>query len=186
MSWLLIFSLFIRFLFPVQTDQAGIFKTTKGSIKFISEAPLETISAVSENLKGVIDTSTKSFAFTVTVKSFNGFNSKLQQEHFNENYLESVKYPSATFTGKIIEEVDFSQPGVYPVRAKGALTIHGVKQERLIKAQIEISKKSLLITSKFIVALADHDITIPRVVYQKIAPEIEVVVKADLIPVHAK
>lgn len=172
---------YIQSLIPIQ-GSTGVFKATKGTITFKSVAPLETITATSENLKGVIDTISGSFAFSVSIRTFVGFNSKLQQEHFNENYLETAKFPNATFTGKIIEEINFSQPGTYSVRAKGAFTIHGVKQERLIKGQVEITGKSIIVTSTFNVALIDHDISVPRVVHQKIAPEIEVSVKSELFP----
>jgi len=60
----------------------------------------------------------------------------LQKEHFNENYLESDKYPEASFKGKIIEDIDLDKDGEYEVRAKGELTIHGIMQERIIKANI--------------------------------------------------
>src|ERR1700733_7851476 len=103
---------------------SGIFNISKGSISFRSDAPLELIQANSDELKGLIQTDTKQFAFSIKVKSFKGFNSSLQKDHFNENYLESDKFPDATFAGKIIEDVDFANDSAATVRAKGILTIH--------------------------------------------------------------
>ena len=85
---------------PLQQD----YKVTNGSISFRSDAPLELIKAQSNELKGLFIPDKKQFAFIINIKSFKGFNSPLQQEHFNENYLESNKFPVASFEGKIIEE----------------------------------------------------------------------------------
>src|SRR3954463_10509801 len=82
-----------------------IFSVKTGKISFKSEAPFETIRATSEDLKGLLEIEKKLFAFKVRMDSFDGFNSGLQKEHFNENYLESNKFPEAVFNGKIIEDV---------------------------------------------------------------------------------
>lgn len=158
-----------------------IYRGEDGTLRFSSDAPLELIEARSNKLRGVIDPTGQTFAWSVDVKTFEGFNSPLQREHFNENYLESRKYPKATFQGKIIEKVDFQKDGVYTIRAKGKLTIHGVEQERIIRSQLEVRGQRLRIKSDFTVRLVDHDISIPRVVHQKIAEEIMVSVDAVLI-----
>ncbi|MCW5923145.1 MAG: YceI family protein [Saprospiraceae bacterium] len=160
--------------------QQGVFRCENGKVAFKSDAPLESITAKSSKLRGIIDTSKQTFAWTVEIKTFEGFNSPLQREHFNENYMESRKYPKASFAGKIIEQIDFQKNGIYTVRAKGNLNIHGVEQERIIKSQLELSGNKLRVQSTFTVPLADHDITIPKVVYQKIAEEITVTVDAEL------
>ena len=105
----------------------------------------------------------------------------MQQKHFNENYLESDKYPQATFEGKIIEDVDLHRDGFYSIRAKGDLSIHGVVQERIIKCNLTIKNGMVNVKSNFIVLLADHNIAIPKVVNEKLASEIKVEVKTDLL-----
>jgi polyisoprenoid-binding protein YceI len=154
--------------------------TEKGEMSFVSNAELELIKASSGKLKGLIDLTTNQFAFSVQVNSFQGFNSELQREHFNEKYLESEKFPRMTFTGKIIEQIDISLDGIYEVRAKGDLEIHGQAQTRIIKSRIIVDDGLVRIEASFKVPLADHNISIPRIVNQKIATEIEVVVKADM------
>lgn len=158
-----------------------LFAVNSGSIIFRSDAPLELIKASSTGLKGFFNAEKKEFAFTMNVNSFKGFNSPLQQEHFNENYLESNKYPRASFEGKIIEDVDLKKNGLYNIRAKGNLTVHGVTQERIIKCELSIKNNVVSIKSNFTVLLADHNITIPKVVHEKLASEIKVEVKADMI-----
>lgn len=165
----------VGFLFLLQ----GIFITEKGSIYFKSDAPLELIEATSDGLKGVIDSEKNAFAFTIPMNTFEGFNSPLQREHFNENYLETSKYPTATFQGKIIEKIDYTTDGEYHVRAKGVLQIHGISQERIIKSQIIIKNNTFRVKADFTVLLEEHNITIPKIVHQKIAEEIEVSVNAD-------
>lgn len=157
------------------------YKVSSGSISFRSDAPLELIKAQSGELKGLVIPDKKQFAFIVNVKSFKGFNSPLQQEHFNENYLESNKYPVASFEGKIIEDIDFTKDGEYAIRSKGNLSIHGVVQERIIKCDVSIKNKNISVRSAFTVLLADHNIPIPKVVNEKLASEIKVDIKAELV-----
>ncbi|PHN07950.1 YceI family protein [Flavilitoribacter nigricans] len=157
-----------------------------GMIHFKSDAPLELIEARSEHLSGVLQPESDGFAFSVDIRSFQGFNSPLQREHFNENYLESRRFPRATFTGKIIEDIDFSEPGSYEVRAKGQLEVHGVRQERIIKGRLDIGKDGIRISAAFSVLLEDHQISIPQIVYQKIAEEILVDLNINLRPLEAK
>lgn len=156
------------------------FSIEKGEINFASRAQLELIKASSDKVQGLIDPATHQFAFTVDVKSFRGFNSELQREHFNEKYMESEKYPKARFSGKIIEHIDFTPGGTFEVRAKGDLEIHGQKQTRIIKSRVVVNDGQLLIESLFTVPLADHNISIPSIVSQKIATEIEIDFKATM------
>jgi hypothetical protein len=153
----------------------------KGEIKFASKAQLELIQAASDKVQGLLDPATHLFAFNVDIKSFRGFNSELQREHFNEKYLESEKYPKAKFSGKIIEQIDLITNNVFEVRAKGDLEIHGVKQNRIIKSRLTVKDGIITIESLFVVPLADHDIAIPNIVSQKIATEIEVEFKATMV-----
>lgn len=152
-------------------------KLAQGSIDFTSNAELELIKAASDKLTGLLDLSDRQFAFRLEIRSFQGFNSNLQREHFNENYMESAKFPVATFAGKIIEAVNFDENGEYDVRAKGDLVIHGKSQVRIIRAKVIVSRDRIQIESSFKVPLSDHDISIPRIVNQKIATEIDVAMK---------
>lgn len=161
--------------------QEQVYKASKGSISFRSDAPLEIITATSNELEGIIDHATMTFAFAVPIHSFKGFNNGLQQQHFYENYMESTKYPKATFIGKIIESIDLTKPGTYVARAKGLLDIHGRVQERIIKIDITSTGTEVTAYSTFIVPLTDHQIEVPRIVNQKIAQEIKVTVKSTLI-----
>jgi polyisoprenoid-binding protein YceI len=156
-----------------------IYITRKGTARFISDAPFETIRGASNELRGIIDATSRTFAFSVNNHTIKGFNSPLQQEHFYENYIEADKYPVSTFEGKIIEQVDFTQNGDYTVRAKGKLTIHGVAQERIIRSTIHARNGVLTVESQFKILLADHNITIPKIVFQKIAQEISIEVDAE-------
>jgi polyisoprenoid-binding protein YceI len=153
-----------------------------GSTKFTSEAPLELIKAQSAKTQGVVDFGTKNVAFSVEVKSFNGFNSELQKEHFLENYMEAEKYPKAIFKGKLIDDVDLSKPGTYSVRAKGTFNIHGVEKEKIIKVKLVIKDGQVDAESEFEVPLSDHDIKVPKIVNQKIASVIMVQFKGTLKP----
>lgn len=168
--------------FIITNGKAQVYAVNNGSIDFVSEAKLELIKASSKELKGRLDLSKKAFAFVVAINSFNGFNSPLQKEHFNENYLESNQYPNAIFSGKIIEDLDISKDETYSIRAKGTLNIHGVAQERIIKCYLTVNKGQITVTSNFTVQLAEHNIPIPKIVHEKLASEIKVEVNAIMLP----
>jgi len=176
---LIIIGLFLASQHGYGQDQ--IYKTSKGSISFRSDAPLEIITASSYELEGIIDHSLLTFAFVVPINSFKGFNNGLQQQHFYENYLESSKYPEATFSGRIIESIDLTTTGTYSARAKGQLKIHGRTQERIIKIEFVSNGTEVNAKTQFMVPLIDHQIEVPRIVNQKIAQEIKVTVKATFV-----
>lgn len=176
MSWICryIFYSFFIFGFSEVLAQNGVWHAESGKASIRSDAPLEIIQAESNALRGVIDPATRSFAFSVRINSFEGFNSEIQRTHFLENYLEQKKYPQATFTGKFIEEIPFQTPGTYSVRAKGNLEIHGIVKERIIRGNLIITRNGLRTQARFFVPVTDHGIVIPKIVMQKIAEEIAV------------
>lgn len=179
MKWLYLYAGMLLCLCPSHAQQR--FTIEKARISFISNAELEVIKASSDQIQGLLDPSTNKFAFSVRILSFKGFNSELQRDHFNEKYLESERFPNASFTGKIIEELDLTKNGTHDLRAKGDLEIHGVKQNRIIKSKLTINGTKISIDATFVVPLTDHDITIPKIVGQKIATEIEVVFSATMV-----
>ena len=163
----------------VEEGDDEIYVADEGKVHLTSEAPLEVIQCGSHFLRGVIDPEKKTFAFSVSLTSFRGFNSDIQRTHFLENYLEQRKYPQATFTGKLIEDVPFDVPGTYSVRAKGELDIHGVRKERIIKGNLIVKNNAAQIQTNFSVPVADHGIAIPKIVKQKIAEQISVAVDIE-------
>lgn len=168
---------FLAFKTPSNKE---LYEIQGAKASFVSNAPLEIIKADNAEVSGLIDFQEKTFVVQVKNKGFQGFNSPLQQEHFFENYLEAYKYPKSSFKGKLIDPINLTVPGVYEIRAKGWLDIHGVSQERIIKIQFQVGKQQIQFKSAFTVMLADHQISIPRIVYQKIAEEIKVSVSGNL------
>lgn len=164
-------------------QQSDLWKVEKGSVYFLSDAPLERIEARSARLEGLLRPEGQTFAFSVPVASFQGFNSELQREHFNENYMESHRFPNVQFTGRIIDLIDLTE-GHYTVRVKGKLEVHGVSRERIIKVDLKVADKKIRADAQFGVLLEEHKIAIPRIVHQKIAEEIQV--KVSLILVQSR
>ncbi|HKK77158.1 MAG TPA: YceI family protein [Saprospiraceae bacterium] len=161
-------------------SQTSFYRAISGKVALTSRAPLELISARTTRVQAIIDPTRKSFRFTIPISSFEGFNSALQRQHFNTNYMESGDFPEAAFSGAILEDIDFSKDGQYEIRAKGMFTVHGVSRERIIRSTIKISQGRLFISSNFSVLLEDHNIRIPKIVNQKIAEEIQIQVSAEL------
>ena len=157
-----------------------VYSTRSGKAYFLSDAPLEMISATSQSLIGVMNIEDRRFKFSIPVATFEGFNSSLQQTHFNEDYLETDIYPQATFKGKIIEEVDLGIPGQYRIRAKGKLDIHGFDNDRIIRCDVNVEPGRIRVKAKFTVFLDNHGIKIPSIVNQKITEEIQVEIEFDM------
>jgi hypothetical protein len=153
--------------------QSNLYAISNGNITFFSKAPLEDISAVNPNVMSLINPQSNEIVVRVPISKFE-FPNKLMQEHFNENYLESAKYPVATFKGKINENLNWDKPGIYTVSATGILNIHGKDTQRTLKGIINIGEKNFKLDTQFKVRLEDHLIEIPKLVFNKIAEEIEV------------
>lgn len=165
----LLLALFLTSTIKAQT----LFSTTTGEISFFSYTPVEDINAVNKKVGSIINADTREVAVQMRITDFS-FPNKLMQEHFNENYLESEKYPMATFRGKIIGNDDFTLPGNYSVKASGLMKIHGVEKPVDLKGEINSNGKVLKLKLEFLIKLVDYKIEIPTLVFAKIAEEIQV------------
>lgn len=167
----------------LSSNQAGqdLYACKNAKISLFSSAPLEDIQASTNTGTSVYNASTGDLAFSVNIRSFK-FPKSLMQEHFNENYMESDKYPRATFKGKVNEKVDVSKNGTYPVTATGDLTVHGVTQTRTIPGTLTVSNGTLSMASEFMVKCVDHKIDIPTLVFKHIAETIKMNVSATYTP----
>ncbi|MEO9871268.1 YceI family protein [Ekhidna sp.] len=155
------------------------YKTEESYIKFYSSAPMEDIEAVNESSTSIIDMDSKNIVIVIPITSFE-FPKELMQEHFNENYLESDKYPKATFKGKLTNWD--GQEGKSSATAEGTLELHGVSKEIKIDGEIDKKGDALNMSAVFIIKLEDYKIKIPKAVFYKIAEEVEVTAKFDYKP----
>jgi polyisoprenoid-binding protein YceI len=177
----------ILFLSVAFTVNAQKFITRDGFIGFYSHTPVEDIKGDNNQVASVFDISTGELVFQVLIKSFH-FDRALMEEHFNENYMESDKYPKSTFKGKIsnLAEVNFSNNGTYKVKVEGDLTIHGVTNKISAEGILEVIKGGINASSKFNINPEDYKINIPGVVSDKINKNLEVTVSMKYTPVENK
>lgn len=164
------------------TGYSQKYMTKNGSIHFYSETPIETIQADNKQVNSALDIQTGDFVFKVLMKSF-VFEKALMQEHFNENYVESDKFPNATFQGKVsnLSAINFTKEGTYEATVEGDLTIHGVTRKISEKGTFTVKPGDIIhANSKFMVKPADYDIKIPATVMKNIAETIEVTVDVEL------
>ncbi|WP_422362234.1 YceI family protein [Reichenbachiella sp.] len=169
---------FIFLVFGFSTF-AQKYVSDQSRVYFYSSAPVEDIEAVNKQSKSAMDLSNGGFAFSIPSNQFQ-FKKSLMQEHFNENYMESEKYPKATFTGKVKDWESFE--GERQVVASGDLTIHGVTKNVDIPAQLTILQNELIVDSVFPVALAEYKIKIPKALFYNIADTVEVTVHFEYKP----
>jgi len=159
------------------------FFTKSGKISFYSKAALENIEAHNKAVTCVLDTRTGALQFAVLMKGFE-FEKALMQEHFNENYVESHKFPKADFKGQVINntEVNYSKDGVYPVKVKGKLTIHGETKDVETAGKIMVKQGKLVADANFNVDLADYKIEIPKIVKDNISKTVNIAIDCSLEP----
>ena len=157
------------------TTFAQRFMTRTGKVTFFSSTSIENIEAINNEMACAVDGSTGDLVFQVPIKSFK-FEKALMQEHFNENYMESDKYPKAEFKGKIANmgAVNLNKDGNYNVTGTGKMTIHGVTRDVSAPGTITVQGGNVTAVSKFKVRPADYGIKIPGIVAGKIAQDIEV------------
>jgi hypothetical protein len=184
MKYIITFIILLAIGFQVSAQK---YMTKNGYIGFYSKTPMEEIKADNNQVASVMDTGTGEMVFQVLIKSFH-FERALMEEHFNENYLESEKYPKSTFKGKIsnLSSVNFTKNGTYDVTVEGDLMIHNVTNKVTIKGTIEVLTGGLKADSKFNIVPEDYKVEIPSVVRDKIDKNLQVTVSIKYAPVENK
>jgi polyisoprenoid-binding protein YceI len=160
------------------TGYSQLCSTRTGFIGFYSKTDLEDIKGENNQVYAVIDAGKKNLAFALLLKGFI-FPKELMQEHFNENYVESDKYPKASFSGAFMGDLSLNKDGVYKVVVKGNLTLHNVTRPIETPATLEVKDGRILGMAEFKVRPEDFNISIPSVVRDKIDKEIAVKVRID-------
>lgn len=179
MNKLLLFFAFSLIFFNAGAQNR--FFTKDAKINFNSSTPLEDIIAESNQATTFIDIDKNEVVFSVLTTSFK-FRRALMEEHFNENYMESPKFPKAKFSGKIISAIDWKSEKPVIVDVKGELTMHGVTKEMTIKAQITPGKGKIIASSELKITPEMFNIAIPSAVRDKIAKEVTIKIDAVYAP----
>lgn len=176
----LLFAALIAFSAPAFSQK---FFTRDAKVKFFSDASMEKIEAVSKSGTAVLDAASGAMEWKVLIKGFL-FEKALMQEHFNENYMESSKYPDATFKGSItnFSDVNLNKDGAYQAKVKGKMKIHGVEKDMEVSGTITIGDGALKISSEFTVKCTDFNIKIEAAKVANISNDIKITVDATLNP----
>ena len=156
-----------------------IYSTKTGKISFFSNAPLEDIEAKNSEVESKLASGNGQVVFILLMKGFQ-FENELMQEHFNEDYLESSKFPKADFKGFVtnIKDINFSKDGTYAANVKGTLTIHGVSKEISTDGTIMVSGGKATAKTKFNISLKDFNIG-GALIGKKIADKIQITVNCQ-------
>jgi len=169
----------VLFLIPAAfADAQNIYMTKNGKVSFYSRARSpEKVEADNNEVSSVVNTQTGDLVFAILLKSFH-FESALMEEHFNENYVESNKFPKSTFKGKVVNlsAINFAKDGAYPATVEGELTLHGVTKKVSYTGSFIIKAGKINATSKFTIKLKDYNVSIPSLVADKISEDIDVTV----------
>jgi polyisoprenoid-binding protein YceI len=166
-----------------QTLWAQKWGTRTGQISFFSAAKMEDITATNKKVSAVVDAAAGTVAVSLDMRDFH-FRRSLMEEHFNENYVESEKFPKADFRGKIenAETVKWTVDGVYPIAVNGTLTIHGITKPAVVPLTLVIKDGKAGVSGKFPLKLSDYNVKIPTILSAKIAEVVEVNVVIAMAP----
>ena len=159
--------------------QAQIYLAKECEISFFSKTAARDIEGVNKSAKPILNTANGEIAVKITIQGFK-FTDPLMQEHFNENYLESDKIPTSTFSGKVNEKIDYTKDGENKVTVTGKISIHGVERQITLNGTLTVKGGSVLLDTKFMVHLDDYKIKRPSIVLADLAEDIEVKLKATL------
>jgi polyisoprenoid-binding protein YceI len=174
---LLVAGLWLGGLAGPQVVQAqGKYMTRAGHVSFFSASILEDIEARNDKVAAVLDMAAGQMAFSVPIHEFQ-FKRTLMQEHFNENYMESEKYPKSTFTGQVTNAPQVLKQlasGPQNVEVEGTLTLHGVTRKMVISGTLQLHDNQLMVFAYFNIAPADFAIDIPLLVRENIAKSVSV------------
>ena len=159
--------------------QAKYFTKT-GTMSLNAGTGVEEMEGINKSVTSVFDATTGQMEFALLIKGIE-FKRALMQEHFNENYMESDKFPKSSFKGKItnLASINFSKDGTYPVTVKGIMEMHGVKKEMEATGIFKVVGQTIVATSNFTLVLADYKIAIPNVVKDKIAKTVKIKVNCN-------
>lgn len=163
-------------LFLQVTVQGQKYYSKDAKVSFYSKAPLENIEA--HNYKGacIIEQQTGKVSFSVLMKGFE-FAKGLMQDHFNENYVESDKYPKATYTGTISGKLPLDvTDGKQVWKVEGSLTLHGITKPLNADIQVSITKGVVLVETVFPLNVTAYGIKIPSLVADKVNEKVQVIV----------
>ncbi len=177
-----IFILFIAFQVSSVCAQSKYF-TRSGHVYFMSHTDIIDIDANNHQVVSFLDIESGEMVFAVLMKSFE-FTLATAEEHFNENYAESDKYPKAKFKGKILEfdKIDLTKPGKYNVHVKGNLTIKDRTHTITEKGTLEVKNDKIIGKSAFDIAIADYNISVPKVVEDRVAKIVNLKINMEYIP----
>jgi polyisoprenoid-binding protein YceI len=140
---------------------------------------------VNKSASIVLKSSTNEIQISLSIQNFK-FKNALMEEHFNENYMESEKYPKAIFRGKINEPVDYTKDGETKVTITGKMELHGVSRDVTMDGLITKTGNDLKLNSKFKMKVADYNIQVPSMYVKNIAEEVDVTFLTVLEPYQKK
>lgn len=176
-SFLFVFALALSITSVFSQD---IWMTRSGTISFEAGTGIEDVDGVNTEVASLLNIKTGDIAFNVPVKSFH-FKRSLMEEHFNENYMETTKFPKASFQGRItdLSKVNFTKDGTYTVTVEGDLTLHGVTKKVSAPGTVKIGGGKINASSAFSVIMSDYNITIPGVVADKMSKDARIKVSCN-------
>lgn len=163
----------LSFIFASFTLKAQIYTASEMYVHLFSPAPIADIEAITNAAKAKLNSTKKEVEIEIPINSFT-FKKALMQTHFNEKYIESSKYPTASFQGKYTEDIDLTKDGVYTINLNGKFNIHGVSKVKSVSCVITVKAHRIVFETSFALLSADFKIKAPDVIYRKVGQEVKV------------
>ena len=159
------------------------YMTRTGKISFSATSPgsIEKIEGINNEVATILDAKSGALRFQVPIKSFK-FQRELMQEHFNEDYMESDKYPKSDFAGTItnLNDINFTKDGTYNAQVSGKLTIHNVTHDVNVPGAITVKGNTVMLKAKFTITLHDYNVEVAAAVADKVSKEAKLTIEGEL------
>ncbi len=168
-----------------QSFSQPIYATDSSLVSFFSVTPIENIEAFNSACTSLLNVTKREITFRIPIAGFQ-FEKSLMQEHFNESYMETEKFPYATFNGKLSDTLDLTKDTIYNVTATGMMNIHGHDRAESLNGLMVCHEGRATLICDFAVALSDYGIKVPKVVFSNIAEVIEVKTYFEFMPYEPK
>jgi len=176
---------------PASGQEFNVALERENRVRFTSDAPLEDFEGVTSRIDGFLflsgggldgptDLAASEFYFEVDLGSLDT-GIELRNRHMRDNYLETNRFPFASFEGRV-NALEKEGPGGYRAMTSGTLAIHGVERDRQIECFASPAGEALRVKCSFTVSLSDHDIPIPKLMFMKIDEVMELDLDFFLIP----
>jgi len=171
------------FLASLLSNAQNLLFTKTGHVYFMSHTDAIDVDGDNNQVTSFLNTETGEIVFQLLMKSFK-FTLATAEEHFNETYMESDKFPKASFKGMVtnLKDINLKTNGTFKAMVRGDMTIHGVTKPIEQEGTMTVKDGKVIATSAFKISIDDYGIKVPKLVEDRVAKIVDVKIDVEYVP----